>query len=189
MDLGKLARLPCSAQDGWPQIFARPPSVPTTFLSILLPLSLLAPAMLAYAGHHHPQAYLLDPAQLALQSVAVLTFFAELTSVVVMARVIQVVGTTFDKAIRFRDAFLVATIVVIPMYLSSFGLLVPSLAWLVCFLLAGSLISGATLFQGMTFILRINNSLLMHELSAQVFATGALIWALFGVIVLVGAPF
>lgn len=186
MSLLKYTKMPFSFHEGWEQVFAeRPSSVLKTFLFLVLPFSILAPAMLMYAGNHHASAYLMDPSLERWQAVA-LTFFAgELLTVPLMGVMIRQVASVHGIAADFRDTFLLAAIMSIPMCLSSLGLAIPSLWAMITIVILGFGVAAALLYHGTYHILRLKDPMQAQSLSSEVFATGGLVWALLAGFVLV----
>lgn len=184
MSLLKYARMPFSFRDGWDEVYAERPSVVKTFLFLVLPFSMLAPAMLIYAGNHHAAAYGMDTSAARWQAVALTFFLAELLTVPLMGVMIRQVAAVHKIAADARDAFMLAAIMSVPMCLSSLGLAIPSLWPMMGIVVLGFAVAAVLLYRGTFFILRLKDPMQAQAISSEVFATGGLVWALLCVFVL-----
>ncbi|OGB21344.1 MAG: hypothetical protein A3I66_04600 [Burkholderiales bacterium RIFCSPLOWO2_02_FULL_57_36] len=178
MSLLKYTKMPFSFHEGWDQVFAERPSVLKTFLFLVLPFSMIAPAMLMYAGNHHASAYLMDPSLERWKAVALTFFVGELLTVPLMGVMIRQVAAVHKLTADFRDTFLLAAIVSIPMCMSSLGLAVPDLWTMIGIVVLGFAIAAALLYHGTYHVLELKDPIQAQALSAEVFAAGALMWAL-----------
>jgi hypothetical protein len=172
------AKMPFSFHEGWDKVYAERPSVLPTFMFVVLPFSLLAPAMLIYAGNHHAAAYMLDGTAARWQAVALIFFLGELATVPLMGMVIRQAASAHNISADPRDTLLLAAIVSVPMCLSSLALAVPDLGVLIVILLLGFALAAGLLYRGTYFVLRLKDPLQAQALAAQVFAAGGLVWAL-----------
>lgn len=178
MNFFKYAQMPFSFEEGWPQAFEHHPSVARTFFFLVLPFSLLAPAMLIFAGNSHPSAYLMDPSFARWQAVALIFFIGELITVPLMGKIVQEIASVHKIAVRYRDAFLLAAITSIPLHLSSLGLAIPSLVTMLAVVIIGFGFACALLYHGIDYMLGLTDKMQAQEFSTEVIATGALVWAL-----------
>ena len=185
MSILKYTKMPFSFHEGWDQAFAERPSMCKTFLFMVLPFSMLAPAMLMYAGSHHPEAYLMDPSLERWRAVAATFFVGELLTVPLMGVMIRQIASVHGIAADFRDTFLLAAIMSIPMCLSSLGLAIPNLLLLIALVVLGFGVAAALLYHGTYYILGLKDPMQAQSLSSEVFATGGLVWALLAGFVLV----
>lgn len=178
MSLLKYAKMPFSFQEGWDQIGAAHPSVLKTFFVLVLPFSLLPPAMLMYAGGHHTQAYRLDADLAHWFELAKLFFAAELITVPLMGMVIKQVALTRHISADFRDTYRLAAIAALPMWLSSFGLVIPQMWPMIIVILLGLGLSASVLYHGCYYVLKMRDPVDAQLLSCEAFAFGAMVWAL-----------
>ena len=51
-------KMPFSFHDGWQELKAKPPSIPLLAWCVVLPMSLLPPVMLYFAGTHYGDAFM-----------------------------------------------------------------------------------------------------------------------------------
>jgi len=121
MSLLNYTKMPFSFHDGWDKVGVVHPSVLRTFLLLVLPFSLIPPAMLLYAGSHHASVYLMDATFSRWQEVALVFLIAELLTVPLMGWILQSIASVHKMSVDFKDTFLLAAIVAVPMWLSSLG--------------------------------------------------------------------
>lgn len=178
MSLLKYAKMPFSFQEGWDQIGAVRPSVLKTFFLLVLPLSLLPPAMLLYAGGHHTQAYRLDADLAHWLELAQAFFAAELITVPLMAMVIKQVASTRHISADFGDTYRLAAITAVPMWLSSLGLAIPQMWPMIGVIVLGLGIAASVLYRGCYSVLKMRDPMDAQLLSCEAFAFGAMVWAL-----------
>lgn len=178
MSLFKYAKMPFSFHDGWEQVYAGRPSVLKIFLFLVLPFSMLPPAMLIYAGNHHAAAYMMDGTPGRWQIVALTFFLAELLTVPLMGAMIRQVAAVQKIDADSKDSFLLAAIMSVPMCLSSLGLAIPNLWLMMAIVVLGFAVAAGLLYHGTYHILRLKDPMQAQALSSEVFATGGLVWAL-----------
>jgi hypothetical protein len=177
MSLLAYAKMPFSFEQGWDKVCLLHPNVLKTFLLLVLPFSLIPPAMLIYAGGHHASAYLVDAPLARWQTVAELFLLAELLTVPLIGWAIRFVADVHKIRAAFRDTFLLAGVTAVPMWLFALFLAVPNMWWMIAGVVAGLLLSAGVLYHGATRILKISDAIEAQSLSAEVFAVGALVWA------------
>ncbi|MCU0812378.1 MAG: YIP1 family protein, partial [Thiobacillaceae bacterium] len=148
MKLSALHQLPLSADRGWPDIERLHPRLVRVFAFIVLPLSLLPPIMLQYVGHAYPEVFLPQAADKDWNLIAALFFLAEAATVLGMGWFIRQVAGTQGLHIDYHDAYLLAGIAPIPLWLSSLGLLVPNLAFNVVLSLGALGLSCGIIYHG-----------------------------------------
>ena len=74
MNLISLSKLQFSTTQGWPELEKIHPGLLKVFALVVLPLSLLPPVMLYYAGTSDPKAFLKTAADKAWGEIAVIFF-------------------------------------------------------------------------------------------------------------------
>ncbi|MGV8899815.1 MAG: Yip1 family protein [Burkholderiaceae bacterium] len=172
------SKMPFSFHNGWDKIGAVHPSVVKTFLLLILPFSLVPPAMLLYAGSHHASVYLMDAAFSRWQEVALVFFIAELLTVPLMGWVIKNIASVHRLSVDFKDAFLLAAITGVPMWLSSVGLLIPNLWAMIGIVVLGFLVAISLLYYGTYSILKMDEQMEAQSMSFAVFSAGGIVWVL-----------
>lgn len=166
-----------SFDDGWDEVRALHPSVAKTFLLVVLPLSLLPPAMLLYAGMHHPLAYLMNAPFSRWEIVATTFLVTELATVPLMGWVIKNMAGMHKIQANFNDTFLLAALAAVPMWVSSIALAIPSLWILIVALVIGLLASASMLYHGTYTVLKLDDDEEAQALSSSAFSIGGLVWA------------
>lgn len=176
MNLASIRQTMNPAHGEWrelPQDRPTPVNVP---LALLLPLSLLPPAVLAYAAGSHP--LLRTAADAPWDRIAVGFFLAEIVAFAVMGWLIRRVGARYKIDVSSRDAYLVAALCPVPMWLSSLGLLVENLAISVVIGLAGLWLSEVLAFRQSYALGHGKGETLATGFAASVVSAGLIAWAL-----------
>lgn len=184
MNMLNYLKMPFSFRAGWNELSATHPSVWKTFLLLTLPFSLIPPLMLVYAGGHHGAAYLVDAAPARWQAVAQVFLIAELLTVPLMGWVIGRVAASRGLVVRFEDAFRLAAVSALPMWLSALALLVPQMWVAIAGIVGGLLVAADTLYHGSASILKIDRTQ-AQSLSYEVFSAGCLAWVFLCALVIV----
>lgn len=178
MSLMSLAKLPLSADQGWPELARLRPGLLKVFCLLVLPLSLLPPAMLYFAGTHYPEAFLPPARQKDWATVAAVFFLAEMGTLLLMGWLIKQVAETYELTIDYHDSYLLAAVAPVPMWLSSLGLLVPSLTLNVIVSISGLALSCAILYHGLQALGRRREEVVAAEVVQIVIGAGLIVWAL-----------
>jgi hypothetical protein len=149
MNVSSIAHLPFSARAAWPELAREDSKVARVFWFVVVPLSLLPPAMIFWAGRHHADAFVAGFGGRPWDLLAALAFFlCEIASVTGMGWLIRRVAGAWQLQVSGRNAYVLAAVAAIPLWLSSFGLFVPSLAFNVALCVLALCVSFALLFQG-----------------------------------------
>lgn len=176
MSILRLHELFLSTPDAWLELSRTRPSARKLFLLLVLPVSLIPPLMLEYAGHHigsllFPAA----PAQ-AWTAAALAFLLAELATVPLMAWAIKSIAESKGIASDYRDAFLLAAIALVPMWLASLVLFSEQLPLVAITLALG--VAGWTvlIFRGVKSVLRVEEGLIAVDIAYTVTALGLIAW-------------
>ena len=178
MSLLSLAKLPLSADEGWPDLVRVHPGILKVVALLVLPLSLLPPAMLYFAGTHYPEVFGLAGRARDWAVVAVVFLAAELATFTLMGWLIGQVGATNGLAIDRHDSYLLAAIAAVPLWLSSLSLLVPNLAFNAAVSSIALALSCALLYQGLQALGRKREAVVATEIVQIVIGAGLIAWAL-----------
>lgn len=127
MNVFSIPAMVFSSQHGWPEIARRRPSIVNLFLFMVLPLSCIPPAMLYYAGTNYGDDFMIGYANKPWGLIASVFFIAEILSFFLMGWVIKKVANYTQSQFDHYEAFILAGIAPIPLWLSAFGLLIPNL--------------------------------------------------------------
>jgi hypothetical protein len=185
MNLISLVKLPLSAEQGWLELEKIHPRLVRTFVSIVLPLSLLPPAMLYYAGTHYPDAFLAAAGGKDWGGIASIFFIAEIATFFGMGWLIRQVAESDGLKMDYHDAYLLAAIVPIPLWLSSLGLLVPSLAFNVGTSLVALGLSCGIIYHGIEGLCHTREDVTAASIVQTVIGAGLVAWALLLALLLV----
>lgn len=178
MKLSTLSQLPFSADVGWPEIERIHPRLVKLFAFVVLPLSLLPPAMLVYAGTRYPEAFLPQAAGKDWPLIAGAFFVAEMATFLLMGWLIRQVSQANGLRIDYHDAYLLAALAPIPLWLSSLGLLVPSLGFNAVLSLAALAVSCGIIYHGVEALCHSREEVSAAGIVQAVIGAGLIAWAL-----------
>ncbi|MDO8653120.1 MAG: hypothetical protein Q7R66_13125 [Undibacterium sp.] len=178
MNLFNLTKMPFSFHGGWDTVVTVHPSVIKTFLLLVLPFSLIPPATLLYAGSDHASMFQISTVAVRWQQVALVFFIAELLTVPLMGWLIKTIAAEHKITVDFKETFLLAAIIAVPMWLSSLGLAVQDTWTMIAIGIAGLLAAASLLYHGAYVILKMDDPFEAQSLSYQAFAAGAVIWVM-----------
>jgi hypothetical protein len=185
MKLTAISQLPLSADHGWPEIARLQPGLLRLLVLSLLPLSLLPPAMLYYAGSHYPEVFLAQPAGKDWEAIAVAFFLLEMATLTGMGWLIRQVAATNGMRISQDQAYFLATIAPVPLWISSLGLLVPSLGFNVLLSLTALGLSCAIIYHGIQGLCHTREGVPAAATVQTVIGAGLIAWALLLLLVVV----
>lgn len=176
MSVLQLHKLFLDAPDAWLELSRTRHSARRLFLMLVLPVSLIPPLMLEYAGHHigsllFPAA----PAQ-AWTTAALAFLLAELATVPLMAWAIKSIAESKGIACDYGDAFLLAAIALVPMWLSSLVLFSAQLPLIAAMIALGVAGWALLIFRGVKSVLKIEESLIAVDIAYTVTALGLITW-------------
>ncbi len=155
MNVSSLFKMPVSPKATWPELARIDSTVARTFWFLVVPISLLPPAMIYLAGSHYGDVFFEGYSNKPWGLIAPTFFFLELASVTWMGWLIGRVAGAWGEHISNRNAYVVATIAAIPLWISSLGLLVASLAFNVALSALALILSCGLVFQGVRSFCRI----------------------------------
>lgn len=176
MNLLQLPQMVFTAHGGWDEIERTRPDKRQMFFEYALPMSLLPPAMILFAADGLGATRFPDiPYSLWLLS-ALLFLVLELLSVPLMAKVIRAVARSSGAPATEHDAFMIATLAPIPLWLSSLVLLQDQV-WLIFAVPLLLLIATASLIRhGVERMFRVSEPVRADEISFVVISFGILVW-------------
>ncbi|WP_374564718.1 YIP1 family protein [Ideonella sp.] len=178
MKLTVLAKMPWSVNEGWPELAQRHPAVLDVVASLALPLALLPPAMLYFAGTRYPEAFAPLVPTKDWAAVALVFLLAEMLTFVAMGWLIKKVAQTYELHVDRHDAYLLAAITPVPLWLASLGLLIPSLIANLVLSAFALGISCALLYNGLMAWSREHESMAAVRVVHVVTSAGLAAWAL-----------
>lgn len=185
MNMMHLSRALFSPRDGWDEIERSHPGMDEMFLRLVLPLSLLPPVMILFASGGIG-AELLPNAHIGNWLLAAAFFFvAEQFSVPLMAGAIREAARAKGIDATLRDAYAVAAIAPVPLWLSSLALLLGS-PWLVVGAAVAALVAAGVLVRnGVERLFGVEEAVEASEMAVQVISMGVLAWVVLLVVALV----
>ncbi len=184
MNLISLSKMPFSATQGWSELEKIHPGVLKVFAFIVLPLSLLPPAMLYYAGTSYPEAFFEGAAGKAWGEIAVVFFLAEMLTFLGMGWLIRQVADSSGVKIDNHDAYLLAALAPIPLWLSALGLLVPSVGFNAGLSIAALGLSSGIIYHGVESLCHMYEDVTAGAIVQTVIGAGLIAWALLLVMVM-----
>ncbi len=152
-------------------------SVLKLFLLYALPLSIIPPAMIYYAGISYGGNLLPVLSVTQLQIIGVVFFLAELAMTFLVALVIQRLGEVVDIKPTFEDAYKLAVVVPTPLWLAPLFLFIPSFLLNLTVGALAIMASGALIFYAVPAILKVEEEGHAMLLSGSILAAGLVAWA------------
>ena len=125
-------------------------SVLKLFFLYAVPLSLVPPAMIYYAGATYG-GHLLP----VLQSIAIVFYLVELVMTFLVAIVIQRMGDVVDIKPAFEDCYKLAVVVPTPLWISPVFLFIPSFIFNLTIGAVALILSGILIFKNVPAILKV----------------------------------
>ena len=178
MNLISLSKLPFSTTQGWPELEKIHPRLFRVFAFLVLPLSLLPPVMLYYAGTRYPEAFFTGAASKDWGEIAMVFFLAEMLTFLGMGWLIRQVAESNRLKISHHDAYLLAAIAPIPLWLASLGLLVPSLAFNAGLSIAAMALSCGVIYHGVEGLCHMREEVTAAAIVQMVIGAGLVAWML-----------
>jgi len=187
MSILHVHRLFLSSPQAWDEFGQTPPSALRLFLLVVLPFSLIPPLMLEYAGHHLGAVMFPSTTAQAWSTTALVFLVAELATVPLMAWAIRSVANSKGLASDYHDAFTLAAIAAVPLWLSSLVLFSGEIVLILVMLTLGLAGSVALIFRGVASVLKVEDSLVAFDVAYTVTALGLVAWVVLVMLGLVPA--
>jgi hypothetical protein len=163
---------------GWDELRENPPSLGKLVSSVVLQLSLVPPIMMYYAGTSYGDAFTVELANKEWGFITTIFFLAELLTFAVMGWLIYQVGNTQSAQISFHNAYLLAAIAPIPLWLSALALLVPSLLFAAFVAVVALTLSCYTVYQGLRGLCLIREDVEAMSITYTVMAASVMAWGI-----------
>lgn len=174
-----------SFHGGWDELIRIHPSISRILAVVVLPFSLLPPAMIYYAGGNYGEIFVAGASPEQWHIAAGIFFLAELLTVPVMAWLMHLASRANDVAADYHDCFAVAAIAPIPLWISSLVLFIPNLAVGVGVGTLALACSLALTYRGVYTLLHMHENLRAFQMATVVTGAGLLAWLLLMQIVLI----
>ncbi|HPE71987.1 MAG: DUF1282 family protein [Candidatus Competibacteraceae bacterium] len=185
MNLMQTPKMIFSFHAGWDDIIRIHPSVTRLFAWVVLPLSLLPPAMIFYAGGHYGDVFAPGVSPEQWHTAAGIFFIAELLTVPLMAWLIHLIVTkTYSVTADYHECFTLAAIAPIPLWLSSLALFVPSLSINIVIGILALICSAGLIYHGVYALFRMRENLQALQMATVIAGTGLFAWLVLVQIVL-----
>ncbi len=162
---------------GWDTFSHSHMSVLKLLLVYALPLSVVPPAMIYYAGVTYGGHLLPVLSTTQLEFIGVTFFIAELVMTFVVAYVIQRLGEVIDMKPAFEDCYKLAVVVPTPLWIAPLFLYIPSFMLNLTVVAAALILSGMLIFYSVPAVLKVEEKGHAILLSGSILAAGAVAWA------------
>lgn len=178
MNIISIPKMAVSSQEGWLDLEKAHPSLVKLFAFLVLPLSLLPPAMLYFAGTHYGDEIIAGYSGKPWALIAIAFFLAETATFFAMGWFIGQVANSQDVKMDAHDAYMLAGIVPVPMWLSSLALLIPSLLLNAVVSLLALTLSLGLIYHGVYALCHMHEEVVAAGITQTVMGAGLAAWAL-----------
>lgn len=151
------------------------------FFGLVLPLSLLPPAVLLYGREAHP--LLPTSADAPWERLAVTLFFAQIAAFAALAWLVKAIGAMRKIDVAWHEAYLVAGISPVPIWLSSLAPLVGNLAITLVIGLGGLWLSVFVAFRLSYALGREDSEVVATGFASSVAGVVLIAWALLSMLI------
>jgi hypothetical protein len=180
----QMPKMILSFHAGWDELIKVHPSISRIFFLLVLPFSLLPPAMIFYAGGNYGDVFAAGVTPGQWHASAAIFFLAELLTVPLMAWLMHLVSRANDVAAGYHECFTLAAIAPIPLWLSSLVLFVPNLAIGVAVGAVALLGSLGLTYRGVYALLHMHDDIRALQMATVITGAGLFAWLLLMQIVL-----
>lgn len=163
---------------GWASITGSHVSVLELFSLYALPLSVLPPIMLNYAGVSNGMKLLPALNAMQLERISIVFFLSELAMPFLVAYAVQRLTEWVVSKPAFEDAYKLAVVVATPLWLSSLILAVPSFMLVVTVVAAALVLSAVLIYYSVPPILKIEDKANVSILFGLILAIGMVAWSM-----------
>ena len=167
-----------SPSTGWAALTHTHISVLKLLFLYAVPLSLIPPVMLYYAGITFGGKLLPLLSSTQLQMIGAVFFLAEVAMTFLVAYIIQRLTEWVVRKPAFEDAYKLAVVVPTPLWLASLFLAIPSFMLIVTAVAAALIVSATLIYYAVPAILKIEDKVQASMLFGLILATGMVAWAL-----------
>jgi len=167
-----------SPSSGWTTLTRTHISVLKLFFLYAVPLSVLPPVMLYYAGVTYGGRLLPALSSAQLQLIGAVFFLAELAMTFLVAYIVQRLTEWVVSKPDFEDAYKLAVVVPTPLWLASLFLAIPSFMLIVTAVAAALILSATLIYYTVPAFLKIEDKAHASMLFGLILAIGMAAWAL-----------
>jgi hypothetical protein len=154
------------------------PSLYRIFFALVLPLSLLPPIMLYYAGTYHGDAFAPGLSDRNWAPISLLFLVAEMVTIAAMGPLIQWIAWLNAAKANLQNAYLLAFVAPLPLWLSSLGLIVPNFFFTSALAVAAMVMACFIIYHGVATLLQISEDVVAGSIAYGIMACGMVAWAL-----------
>lgn len=177
MKILSLPKMVFSSSEGWPELATIHPAIVKVFFFLVLPFSVLPPAMLYYAGTHYGDTFISGFGGKPWGEISVLFFLVEMVTFATMGWLIKQIAEDQQVNVDYHDAYVLAAITPVPLWLSSLGLLVPSLAFNMVLAVSALGASCALIYHGIYALCHMHEEVTAAAITQAVIGAGLAAWA------------
>ena len=185
MNVLQMPRMIFSFSEGWDDLIRIHPSIARLFAWVVLPLSLLPPALIYYAGGSYGDVFVPGVTPGQWHAAAGIFFLAELLTVPIMAWLIHLVSRINNVATDYHACFTLAAIAPVPLWLSSLTLLVPNLIFGAVVGGLGLLCSVGLIYRGVYSLFSMGEEVKALQMATVIAGAGLFMWLILMQIVLI----
>ncbi|MBZ0106104.1 MAG: YIP1 family protein [Sulfuricella denitrificans] len=184
MNILSFPKMVISSSEGWPELAKIHPAIIRVFFFLVLPFSLLPPAMLYLSSIYYGDSIIAGFGSRPWELISPLFFIAEMVTFVAMGWLIKQIAEDHQVDVDYHDAYVLAAITPVPLWLSSLGLLVPSLAFnmVVSILALGA--SCALIYHGIYALCHMHEEVTAASITQAVIGAGLSSWAILLVVIM-----
>jgi hypothetical protein len=184
MNILTLPRMVVSSETGWPELEKLHPTILKAFVFIVLPLSLIPPAMLYYAGTTYGDDFLVGYGSKPWGWIAGAFFLAEMLTFAGMGWFIKQFAENRKVKIDSHDAYLLAAIAPVPLWLSAFSLFSTNMAINAAISLIALACSCGLIYHGIFALCHMHEEIKAMSITYAVISAGLAAWVLLLLVVI-----
>lgn len=172
-----IPRMIVSSDKGWHELTQDSSSLGTLFWRLVLPLSLIPPVMLYLYGPDHGDLLIQGYSSKPWHIIAPVFFAAEMFTWLLMGWLIRQVTESQWIEATPKDAFRLASIAPVPLWLSALGLFVPNMTVNVVLGLLAMVATGSLIHHGVRAVLKVQDELVAASITHTVMGAGIAGWS------------
>ncbi len=184
MNILSFPKMVVSSSEGWPEVAKIHPAIIKVFFFLVLPFSLLPPVMLYLSGIYYGDSIVAGYGSKPWGLISPLFFIGEMASFATMGWFIKQIAEDQRVDVDYHDAYLLAAITPIPLWLSSLGLLVPSLAFNAVLSVSALAASCALVYHGIYALCHMHEEVTAASITQAVIGAGLASWAILLMLIL-----
>ena len=178
MVISNYMKMLVSSDSGWNELEKIHPKISSMFIFLILPLSLVPPAMIAYSGFSYGGIYFTHANSGMWVASSFIFLFAELFTVPMMAWAIHNIAESRNIETEYHKTFAISAIAAVPMWLSSIALFVHNPLFVICMALLGLLASISLIYHGIRGLLHMHEGVEVAAITHTTISMGIVVWAL-----------